>query len=141
MIEKPPAYPHFSSQPYLFLYSNAYVSRVVDAEILERAGSSLLRFKLLKQQLLLYGRIARLPEDDILRRAILIPGDVRPAHYTFRNKGAPRHHWHDQIFERARKLAGGVNALRDCLSSSSQWRRTVDDYIKQEQERCRHGVF
>ena len=90
---------------------------------------------------MLYGRIARLPEDDILRRAILILGDVRPAHYTFRNKGAPRHYWHDQIFERARKLAGAVNALRDCLSSSSQWRRTVDDFIKQEQERCRYGAF
>ena len=63
---------------------NAYISRVSDVAIFHRGGSALLRHKLLKQQLLLYGRIARLPGDDILRRSILMLGDVRLAYLNFR---------------------------------------------------------
>ena len=95
----------------------------------------------MKHQLFLYGHIARLPADDILRRSILVPGDVRPAHYSFKKRGAPKHQWHDRVFQKALGIAGTLQELRTVILSELEWRHRVDEYLKVEQARCAFGAY
>ena len=125
----------------IFGIPSAYVSGVSNIEVLDRAGSVLLRHKLHQQQLLLYGRIARLPDDDVLRRSILITSDVRPAYFNFHRRGAPRHTWHNQVFQLALKAAGDIANLRRLVKDKELWRSQVIAYTRREQERCRFGAI
>ena len=119
----------------------AYISRVPDYQILQEAGSALLRHQILKQQLLFHGHIVRLGDADILRRALIVPGDIRPAHFAFRNRGAPKHCWHDRIFEEAKKVAGDLDRLRVLIRQDGMWKAQVNFYIDKERKRCEIGAF
>ena len=41
--------------------------------------------------------------------------EIRPAHYSFKRRGAPKHNWHDQIFQRCLRITGGLQQLRYAL--------------------------
>ena len=120
----------------------AFISLVPDYEIFLRYGNHLLRFQLLRRQLLLYGYVVRLPEDDILRRSVLVPGDVQPANFGFRQRGAPRHHQHSKIFKCAIRVADGdLLELRRILRCKPAWENAVGAYMKKEIKRCEFGAF
>ena len=69
----------------------------------------------MRQQLLFYGHIARLPDNNILRRSILTPNHVRTAHYNFRRKRTPRRYYHNHVFTTALRIAGELTALHSLL--------------------------
>ena len=54
----------------------AYVSRVSNAEIYSKADRVPARYLLLRRQLLLYGHVARLPNEDVLRISLLVKGSI-----------------------------------------------------------------
>ena len=69
----------------------SFVSRVSNAVVLKKAGQTALRRQLLKQQLLLYGRVARSSNDDVLRQLTFIPDSVHAATGRYvRRVGRPR---------------------------------------------------
>ena len=56
----------------------AYVSRVSNVTVLQPAAQTELRLQLLKQQLLLYGRVVRLQEGHPMRQWTFCPNSQRP---------------------------------------------------------------
>ena len=72
----------------------AYISRISNATVLQRAAQTTLGRQLLKQQLLQYGKIARAPENDALRKLTFCPGSLQPATSRYvRRIGRPRNEW------------------------------------------------
>ena len=64
----------------------------------------------------------------MLRRLILVQNDVRPASFNFRRRGAPRHCWHNCVFNHCLKAAGGLNQLRQQLYAQD-WKLRVKSYV------------
>ena len=65
----------------------SYLSRVPDSTVYLQTGKSPLQHKLLQYQLDLFGYVARLPDEGVVRRALMRQGDVRPANFIFKRKG------------------------------------------------------
>ena len=107
----------------------SFVSRITNAEVYARAGKSLLRYKLLQQQLLLFSHVARLPNEDALRQCLIVRNDVRPASFNFRKRGGQKYCWINKIFEKAVEVAGGLVLLRDMIYTKAVWKRVVSRYI------------
>ena len=69
----------------------AFISKTSNAVVLERAGQVSFGQQLMKQQLLLYGRIARSPDSDFLRSLAFSPGSLDAATSRYiRRIGRPR---------------------------------------------------
>ena len=64
----------------------SYYSRVSNEEVLRLSGQTPLSHRLLMQQLHLYGRIARLPNEDPVRKSVLNTGDIQPKTAQFRRR-------------------------------------------------------
>jgi hypothetical protein len=96
----------------------SFISRVSNQKVLEQSGQRRYTCQLLRQQLLLYGKIARSPDDDVLRALTFCPGSLQPvADRHVRWVGRPRHEWAGQLNLIALKVAGA---------------RKVEDMIKNE---------
>ena len=101
----------------------SFVSRVSNATVLQRAGQAELRQQLLKQQLLLYGRIARSPNGDVLRQLTFIPNSVQAATSRYvRRVGRPRNEWAVMLGAEARKMCSDPSAI---INDHMLWRRAV----------------
>ena len=107
----------------------AYVSRISNREVLFRTQQSPLTTLLKKQQLILFGRVARAPEDSLLRKATFCPGALRPAADRYvRKVGRPRLEWASQVYKEAVAAAGGTTNLEESLSNELRWKECVDAY-------------
>ena len=88
--------------------------------------------QLLKKQLILYGKVARAPDGDVLRVLTFCDGSLRPASdWQFRRVGRPRHEWAKQLNEIARKAMGG-GRLEDALFDEGSWTTVVNTYINEK---------
>ena len=104
----------------------SFMSRVSNAAVLKKAGQVELRRQLLKQQLLLYGRLARSPNEDVLRQLTFIPDSTSPAMGRYvRRVGRPRNEWAVMLDKEARKMHSDPSAI---LNDTSLWRRAVVAY-------------
>ena len=101
----------------------SFVSRVSNAAVLQRAGQVELRRQLLKQQLLLYGRLARSSNDDVLRQLTFIPDSVSAATGRYvRRVGRPRNEWAVMLDKEARKMHAEPGVI---INDHVLWRRAV----------------
>lgn len=83
--------------------------------------------QLLKQQLLLYGKIARSPEEDTLRQLTFCTGDLRPATSRYiRRVGRPRNEWAAKVHEVAIRIAGSTSRLDSFIRDDIQWKALVE---------------
>ena len=71
--------------------SHSFISRVSNNHILNHFDTVPLSSMLLERQLILYGKIARLPDDHPTRLSIFQPGSFSPASYGVRRRGRPRY--------------------------------------------------
>jgi sorting nexin-29 len=78
----------------------AFISRVSNKTIFEKAGVRPLSEQLLKRQLVLLGDVAGLPAGDPLRRNTFIGSSLTPsvAHYV-RKVGRPKQNWTEEIMK------------------------------------------
>ena len=107
----------------------SYVSRVSNESVLRQACQPELGRQLLKQQLLFYGRIARAPADDILRRLTFCPGSLRPASDRYvRRVGRPRNEWVLMMQKESFKMSPHAQQL---VHDAAGWRRAVLQYEPQ----------
>ena len=106
----------------------AYVSRVTNATVRERAGVTPLSSELLQQQLILFFNIA-VRETGSSRNAVLSLGSVAlvEAHGR-RSRGRPWHTWADQVRKRAVTIAGGEARLSDILGDEALWKFLVSEH-------------
>jgi hypothetical protein len=109
----------------------AFISRVSNATVLETTGQKPLTTLLKKQQLLLYGRVARQSDGEPMRDVTFCPGlPLRPAVDRFvRRTGRPRLAWATEVGKLAMCAAGGLRRLNDTITDSSTWRHVVETFI------------
>ena len=107
----------------------SFVSRTSNRTVLQWAKQTQFSSHLLKQQLLLYGRVARAPDNDVLRRMTFMPGTLQPVtERFFRKLGRPRHEWASQLTKEALSFAGTYASLEAMLSDECRWYQAVQRY-------------
>lgn len=105
----------------------AFVSRISNAAVLERAGQVPFGRQLLKQQLLLYGRVARSPDSDVLRQLTFAPGTLQAATSRYiRRVGRPRNEWAIMLQKEAWKVSQQADTL---VNNQWLWREAVSQYF------------
>ena len=105
----------------------AYVSRVSNASVLDQASQPKLSKLLLKQQLVLFGRVARAPESDPLRK-ITFCNDLRPVTDQFvRRVGRPRNEWAVMLHREALKMNADMSSI---IHNVFEWKRAVHRYCQ-----------
>ena len=104
----------------------SFLSRVSNKTILEQAGQISYGRQLLRQQLLLFGRVARAPPTDPLRRLTFVPGSLQSATGVYvRRVGRPRNEWAVMLEKEARKVHTNLNQI---IHDELEWKKAVADY-------------
>ena len=100
--------------------------------VLERARSKPLSTKLLRQQLLYLGKIARRGPEDRVRKSTFQLGTFSPLDVGARRQGRPRHTWTDAVMKTAHEIAGTTKQFEALMASTAQadkaWRAAVQQY-------------
>ena len=87
--------------------------------VLQEAGTEKLSIILWRRQLLLLGRIAQLPREDVMRTCIFHDGTFQPRwHDGLRKRGRPKQTWLSEVFRMALNMCG------DRLSLETVWNQT-----------------
>ena len=106
-----------------------FFSRVSNASVLQRTGQKILTSELERQQLLLYGRVARMHDETLMRRETFCPGSLRPATDRFvRKVGRPRLDWTTEVGKLAAQAAGSNN-LEISVANEDQWKEIVGNFV------------
>ena len=83
---------------------------------------------LLKRQLLLYRKVAREPNESMLRQVTFVPHTRVPVTDSFvRKVGRPRAEWAREVGALALKIAGSTGALDNAISSDIAWKRFISE--------------
>ena len=110
----------------------AYYSRVPNRKILEIAQQLPYSRQLLKQQLLLFGKVARAPDSDPLRQLTFCASSLHAATGKYvRRVGRPRNEWALKLRTQAERAAGSSANLEVCLADPAIWSATVSRFIKE----------
>ena len=98
---------------------HSFISRVRNETVLQEAGTEKLSIILWRRQLLLLGRIAQLPREDVMRTCIFHDGTFQPRwHDGLRKRGRPKQTWLSEVFRMALNMCG------DRLSLETVWNQT-----------------
>ena len=109
--------------------SPSFISRVTNKSVLQMAGHKQFTQQLLREQLLLFGRIARSPDSDMLRELTFIPSTLQPATERFvRKVGRPRLEWASCVAKVAHTIVGANGNLFAAVQDAAGWRQRVHDY-------------
>jgi hypothetical protein len=104
----------------------AYISRVSNAEVVRQSSQRQLSRQLLEQQMLQYGKVARSPGQDVLRRLAFTPGSSQPAVARFvRRVGRPRNEWVAMLQREAWNMHPRADQL---VHNEVSWRKAVHEY-------------
>ena len=112
----------------------AYHSRVPNTTVLLRAGAQPISTQILKQQMVLMGRVARGDLGTDARRAFFAEGThrLRPGSMP-RPVGRPRCTWRDSVYQHCLKAAGSEQQLANYFQSgpgaANRWRSAIVQYI------------
>ena len=108
----------------------SYVSRISNARVLEATGQHPLTTTLQKQQLLLYGTVARHRPGNLMRDATFARRSLRPAVDVFiRKVGRPRLAWASEVGKLALAAAGGLQKLDEAVVDEKLWRNVVETFL------------
>ena len=84
---------------------------------------------LLQTQLVLYGKVARMPDGSMTRDSTFCPGTLRPAVDRYiRKRGRPRLNWTTEVGNVALAAAGSIQQLAEKISTATAWRQCVNQY-------------
>ena len=107
----------------------AFVSRVSNKKVLQGCGQRQLDRLLLRNQMLLYGRVARSPPSDQLRSLTFVPGGLVPATSRYiRRVGRPRNEWATMVQKECFKMDGRFS---ERIYDEPGWKRAVHTYTSQ----------
>ena len=104
----------------------SFYSRISNRTVLQRAGQELFSVQLLKQQLLLFGLVARAADHDPLRRLAFPSGLIWPLADTYvRKQGRPKNEWTKMVYREAYKIVGQNESLEEAIGNEARWKSTV----------------
>jgi len=96
---------------------------------LETIGHEALSVKLARRRLSLFGRIARQPNDSLMRSVTFCPGELRPATDRFvRKVGRPHLEWTTEVRKLAIKAARSMLQLEQIIYNEGIWENCVAAY-------------
>ena len=105
----------------------SYYSRISNRTVLERAQQEQLSEALLKQQLMLFGRVARAESNDVIRQLVFVGGTLWPMTDTFvRRRGRPKNEWTKLVRAEAFKLVGQEGNLEQSVQDQHVWKMLVN---------------
>ena len=109
----------------------SFVSRVRNAEVLQKARHLPASDLLEKQQLQLLGKILRSPEGHPLRVSCFIRGSLRPATDEFvRRRGRPRKEWVPEVMANAMRLFGSPEDVQNAASNKFVWSKFLNSKFR-----------
>jgi len=110
---------------------SAFMSRVSNKTVYQRAQTLPLSEQILKRQLILLGKVARSPEHSPLRQDVFIDDGFLPQIGRYiRRVGRPRQNWLTEVWNAGVQRFGSAGRLEDLLQDPSDqaqlcWRREV----------------
>jgi len=100
----------------------AFISRVSNAMVIQKAGHTVASSLLLKRQLQLLGKIMRSPVAHPLFDASFATSSFSPlTSFYVRRKGRPHKEWIPEVYKEGLKLAGSHVNLRRATSNKFFW--------------------
>ena len=103
-----------------------FFSRVSNKDVLNRSGQKALTIQLQRQQLLMFGRVARAPDDDVRRRLTFSPGKLAPeVGRRKRRVGRPRAEWAPKLLDLANGTWGSEKRVTELLANPLIWKLAV----------------
>ena len=109
----------------------SYESHVSNETVLQTCRRDRFSLVLHVRQLELFGRVARLPNEDIIRQTVFQPSSVDLKDVGGpRKRGRPRHVWSKQVYSLAVQAAGSADNLHDLLLQQPDgvWQTAVQQY-------------
>ena len=108
----------------------AYVSRVSNKDVLTQAQQTPVSARVLEQQLLLFGKVSRLPDGNPMRDATFCPGSLRSSCDRYvRRVGRPRLEWASELYKHAIADTGSEVKMRELMRDAKTWRQYVCAYV------------
>ena len=109
---------------------HSFISRVRNETVLQEAGTGKLSIIPWCRQLLLLGRIAQLPREDVMRTCIFHDGTFQPRwHDGLRRRGRPKQTWLSEVFRVALDMCGDRLSLETLWKQApTVWRHKVLTY-------------
>ena len=108
---------------------SSFVSRISNKSVVERAKTKSFSSQLLKQQLLLLGRVAHAPAHDVLRRLTFVGESLQPMTHRFvRKVGRPRQEWAPKMLKEGLEMVGSMSDLQEVLKEEMVWHSAVNKY-------------
>ena len=102
------------------------ISRISNATVLSEAQQPKMRNQLLKQQLLLYGRVVRSSPSSTIRRVTFVGSSMQATTDRYvRRVGRPRNEWTTMLQKETIKM--GIE-LETCLHHINRWKDAVQKY-------------
>lgn len=109
---------------------HSFISHFSNATVLSRSGQKTISTQLRHQQLLLLGRIARAPDDDLRRRLTFCPGSLRPVTDRYvREVGRPRAEWAPKLLQIATKVWGTQSKVSELMMDRVIWKSAVSRHF------------
>ena len=109
----------------------SYISRISNEDVLSQACSLPLSSMLLQRQLLLFGRIARMPDTCPQREVLFEPSSVTiRASEARRARGRPRQQWAQCVSKHAMQAAGSGTSLAALLLHNPVEHDTWPDVVR-----------
>ena len=108
--------------------SPSFMSRVSNEFILRQFDTVPLSKILLQRQLELFGNIARLPNDHILRKITFEENSLQPISCRNRRRGRPRSTWTEEIAKIASSLFHDEGRLWHSVMNPDSWKQIVKHY-------------
>lgn len=104
----------------------AYVSRISNADVLQRSKCRPATEMVLQRQMLLFGKALRAASDHPLNQSAFMRGTTEPATNKYvRRVGRPRREWVPEIRSRCYQMIGGDQELTRLVQNSFVWQQTV----------------
>ena len=112
--------------------SHSYWSHVANRTVLERANQTPYSSQLLRHQILLFGKIGRTCDEDVLRKMTFVPGSVQSATTRLsRRPGRPRNEWAKCLHDRILTGFNTEEELLECLRDATQWKDFTLNFTSQ----------
>ena len=111
---------------------HSMISHVTNKTVLQTAREKPLSKKILVRQITLFGCIASLRDDSLMRTTIFNPGSCVPKLFEGKRcRGRPPITWSSALSAQALQVAGGnMDKLKDLLTSQQTWKLAVKQHFQ-----------
>ena len=109
--------------------SHSYISRVSNKYVLQQFQAPASSSILLQRQVLLFGRIAPLPNEDVVRQTVFHENGINIKLALDKRRGRPRKVWNQEINALAMQCSQGFD-LNDMVMDKQRWAAHVKSFCK-----------